>query len=162
MEIRYITEEDDPLEISNIYERSWKFAYKDMIPQSFLDRIPAGQWAGSIHNAGMNNLVLTENGKIIGTASFRRSRWEAYSDYGEIVTLYFLPDYIGKGYGRLLLRKCIEELKQRGFTKVLLWVLEENHRARRFYEKNGLVCSGVFRDDMVDGEKVREVLYTLA
>ena len=43
MEIRYITKEDNPLEISKIYESSWKFAYRDMIPQDYLDSIPAGR-----------------------------------------------------------------------------------------------------------------------
>lgn len=162
MEIRYITEEDNPLEISNIYESSWKYAYKGIIPQSYLDSIPAGQWAGNINKADRNSLVLTENGKIVGTASFCRSRWEEYSEYGEIVSIYFLPDYIGKGYGRPLLSKCIDELRQSGFSKVLLWVLEDNHRARRFYEKNVFFYSKVFRDDDIGGKTVREVLYFLA
>ena len=65
--------------------------------------------ADSINKIGMNSLVLMENGRIIGTASFCKSRWEKYSEYGEIVSIYFLPDSIGKGYGRLLLNKCIEE-----------------------------------------------------
>ena len=43
MEIRYTTKDDDPLEISKIYESSWKYAYKDMIPQNYLDSIEAGQ-----------------------------------------------------------------------------------------------------------------------
>lgn len=161
MEIRYISKDDNRLEISKIYESSWKYAYKDMIPQSWLDSIPAGQWADSINKTGMNSLVLIENSMMIGTASFCKSRWEKYSDYGEVVSLYFLPEYIGKGYGRLLLNKCIEELKQRGFRKVLLWVLEDNYRARKFYERNGFLCSKVFRDDNIGGRNVREVLYFL-
>lgn len=159
MEIRYITKDDNSFEISNIYESSWKYAYKDIIPQEYLDSIPTGRWADSMGKAGMNNLILIEKEKMIGTASFCRSRWEKYSDYGEIVSIYFLPDYIGKGYGRLLLNKCMEELKQYGFSKVLLWVLEDNHRARKFYEKNGFVYSGVFMDDKIGGKNVREVLY---
>lgn len=159
MEIRYITQNDNPLEISIIYESSWKYAYKGIIPQDYLDSIPTGRWANSISKAGMNNLILIENGMIIGTASFCKSRWEKYSDYGEIVSIYFLPDHIGKGYGRLLLNKCIEELKQCGFSKVLLWVLEDNHRARKFYEKNGFICSKIFIDDNIGGKDVREVLY---
>lgn len=55
----------------------------------------------------------------------------------------------------------MEELKQYGFDKVLLWVLEDNHRARKFYEKFGFVYSEVFRDDIIGGRSVREVLYVL-
>lgn len=161
MEIRYITKDDNPLEISKIYESSWKYTYKNIIPQNYLNSIPTGQWANSINKIGMNNLVLIEHGSLIGTASFCKSRWEKYSEYGEIVSIYFLPDYIGKGYGRLLLNKCIKELKQCGFSKVLLWVLEDNHRARKFYEKNGFIYSEVFRDDNIGGKDIREVLYFL-
>lgn len=160
MEIRYINSNDDLLEISNIYESSWKFAYKDIIPQDYLDCIPKGRWANSITKEGMNNLVLIENGIIIGTASFCKSRWEQYNDYGEIVSLYFLPDYVGKGYGSTLLKKSVEELKFLGYNKLLLWVLEDNLRARRFYEKNGFVCTYEYINDKIGGKELREVMYT--
>lgn len=161
MEIRYITKEDSPLEISKIYESSWKFAYRDIIPQDYLDSIPAGRWADRIHSTGRSNLVLIENGMMIGTASFGKSRWEKYNDYGEIISVYLLPDFIGKGYGRLLIHKCVEELKQCGYHKVLLWVLAENSRARIFYEKTGFIDSGVFMDADIGGKNVREALYFL-
>lgn len=125
MEIRYVTQNDDLLEISGVYESSWKYAYKGIIPQEYLYSIPAGRWADSIGKAGMNNLVLTENGRIIGTASFCGSRWAEHGECGGIVSIYFLPEFIGQGYGGLLLSKCVEELKQCGFEKVLLWVLED-------------------------------------
>lgn len=43
MEIRYITLEDNAFEISAIYEKSWRCAYRNIIPQDFLDSIPAGK-----------------------------------------------------------------------------------------------------------------------
>lgn len=162
MEIRYIYPDDDLLEISNIYEKSWKYAYKGMIPQEYLNNIPKGRWAKGITKDGMHNLILIENGLIIGTASFCRSRWEKYSDFGEIVSIYFLPDYIGKGYGNRLLKRCIEELYNFGFTKLLLWVLEDNIRARLFYEKNGFHCSNEYLNDTIGGKELREVMYILS
>lgn len=110
MEIRYINENDNLLAISNIYEKSWKYTYRNIIPQDYLDSIPAGRWVNKIGGADMNNLALIEKGTIIGTASFCKSRWENYSDYGEIVSIYLLPEYIGKGYGRQRhLRKILTE-----------------------------------------------------
>ena len=159
MEIRYLRPDDDLSAISNIYERSWKYAYKGMIPQDYLDSIPAGRWAGGITKAGLTNFVCLEDGMMVGTACICRSRWEAFSGYGEIVSIYFLPEYMGKGLGSHLLKRCISELMQLGFDRILLWVLEENARARRFYEKNGFVCSGTFREDTIGGETLREVMY---
>lgn len=161
MEIRYVTKDDNPLEISKIYESSWKYAYKNIIPQNYLNSIPTGRWDNSIGNAGMSNLLVIDKENFIGTASFCKSRWKKYSDYGEIVSIYFLPEYIGKGYGRLLLNRYIDELKKCGFNKVLLWVLEDNRKARNFYEKNGFVCSGEFMYDNIGGKDIREVLYFL-
>ena len=162
MEIRYINANDDPFEISSIYEKSWKFAYKGIIPQEYLNGIPSGHWANSLNKDGMNNLLLIENGQKIGTACFCKSRWEKYSDYGEIVSIYFLPDYFGKGYGKDLLNKCVDELNKLGFQKILLWVLEDNHRARKFYEKNGFICSEEYLNDNIGGKELREVMYFLS
>ncbi len=162
MEIRYVRPDDSLLAISNIYERSWKYAYQNIIPQDYLDSIPTGRWANSITKNGMNNLVLLENGLIIGTAGICKSRWENYRDYGEIVSIYFLPEYIGKGYGASLLKKCVEELKKLGFHRILLWVLEENSRARRFYERNGFTCSGEYMNDTIGGKELREVMYMMS
>ena len=158
MEIRYVTKTDSLLEISNVYECSWKYVYRNIVPQHYLDRIPVGQWAGRINRP---SLILLDRGKIAGTASFCQSRWKAYGDYGEVVSLYLLPDYMGKGYGGPLLERCVEELGRRGFRKVLLWVLADNRRARKFYEKHGFTSSEVSMDTDIGGKTVREVLYLL-
>ena len=160
MKIRFINQNDDLLEISNIYECSWKYAYKNIIPQEYLDSIPKGRWANRITKDGMFNLVIIENGLIIGTSGICRSRWKQYSDYGEIVSIYFLPEYMGKGFGNHLLKRCIEELKRLGFDRILLWVLEDNIRARKFYEKNGFVCSDEYLNDNIGGKEIREVMYS--
>lgn len=159
MEIRYIVPEDSLMEISGVYENSWRYAYKNIIPQDYLDSIPEGRWATSISRPGRCNLVMTEKGRIIGTAAFCASRWEQYSDCGEIVSIYFLPEYIGKGYGQQLLEACVGELTKSGYSKILLWVLEDNYRARRFYEKNGFVRTDDYLDDNIGGKELREIMY---
>ena len=102
---------------------------------------------------------MIEDGSPVGTASFSRSRWKKYCDHGEIISIYLLPEYIGKGYGKQLLSRCVEELKRSGFCDILLWALEDNHRARNFYEKNGFLCSGDYRLDRIGGKELKELLY---
>ena len=157
MEIRTLKETDDRLEISRIYEESWKFAYKGIVPQAYLDGIPAGLWAQALD--GRDSLVLTENGKPIGTACVCPSRWPEYPDFGEVVSLYLLPEHMGRGYGGPLLEAAVKMLAQQGFRDVLLWVLEENLRARRFYEKHGLRPAGNVMENEIGGKLLREVLY---
>lgn len=159
MKIRYITPEDRLEEISNVYEKSWRYAYQNIIPQSYLDSIPAGSWADNINRDGRKNIVMVEKDTIIGTSSFGRSRWEHYENYGEIISIYFLPEYIGKGYGKELLARAIEELRLLGFDRILLWVLEENDRARKFYERYGFTLSGEPRTDNIGGKELGEVMY---
>lgn len=42
IQIRYITPADDRMAISKIYEESWKYAYKGVIPQNILIQFQRG------------------------------------------------------------------------------------------------------------------------
>lgn len=55
----------------------------------------------------------------------------------EIERIYTLKEYIGKGIGAELIKKSIQEAKERGFDYLWLGVWEKNPRAIRFYEKWG-------------------------
>lgn len=102
LEIRYITKSDDRLAISKVYEESWKYIYKGIVPQDYLDSIPEGQWASHIEQADRKNLAMVQDGTIIGTSGFGKSRMAEMVGFGEIISIYFLPEYMGKGYGRAL------------------------------------------------------------
>lgn len=159
MEIRYMIATDDRMMISNVYEESWKFAYKNIIPQDYLDSIPKGNWVSGLDNHDRKTLVCIDNGKIIGTSSFCKSRFVQFQDWGEIISIYLLPDYVGKGYGKILMEATLSELKKQGYKNVFLWVLEENNRARAFYEQYGFLLTDDIFDDNIGGKDLREVRY---
>lgn len=121
--IRKINSSDSREEISNVYEQSWKFAYKGIILQNYLDSIPSGQWCGALDNSDRYNLVMLDRDKIIGTSSYCKSRFEDYENWGEIISIYFLPEYMGKGYGKCLLEQAVEELKAMSFKKLFFGCL---------------------------------------
>lgn len=50
-------------------------------------------------------------------------------------------------------------MKLLGFEFVLLWVLEKNYGARKFYEKYGFIFQGESRKDWIGGKELREVMY---
>lgn len=52
--------------------------------------------------------------------------------------IYLLPDRVGKKYGAMLFEAVIAEVKKRGETFLWLEVLENNPRARKFYESQGM------------------------
>ncbi len=159
MEIRYITSEDDRMAISKIYEESWKYAYKGIIPQSYLDSIPEGCWASQTDNPNCNTLVVIDNQKIIGTSSFCKSRFEQFDNWGEIISIYLLPEYTRKGYGKVLLQSAVLELKKQGYEDIFLWVLEENTNARRFYERFGFMLTTDSLVDNIGGKIISELRY---
>ena len=68
---------------------------------------------------------------------------------------------MGKGYGSALLECALDELGRLGFRQVLLWVLEDNMRARAFYEKCGFTPTEEYMTESFAGRELREQLYIL-
>lgn len=159
LEIRHIQQEDDRMAISRIYEEGWRFAYRGIVPQEYLDSIPVGGWASCIDREGVGSLVMTEDGRLIGTSSYSKSRWEQFREFGEIISIYLLPEYTGRGYGRLLLEAVAGELEKLGYRDIFLWVLAENMRARGFYEKCGFTLTEHCMEHEIGGKKLQEVQY---
>lgn len=58
----------------------------------------------------------------------------------EIERIYVLKEFHGKKAGQVLFDKAIEIARANNKKYVWLGVWEENHRAIRFYEKNGFVA----------------------
>lgn len=159
IEIRYLNETDDLLAVSGIYEASWKCAYRDILSRDYLESIPAGAWASGMERREMTTLVMLEEGRYIGVSSCCGSRFPEYDGWGEIVSLYLLPAYMGKGCGKPLLEAAVTALAAQGYRDVFLWVLEENRRTRAFYEKAGFRSGGECRTDVIGGKTVREIAY---
>lgn len=159
MEIRFLTEHDDLYAVSNVYEQSWKFAYMGIIPRSYLDSIQPGSWSQNIIKPDRKSLIMLDGEKIIGTSSFCPSRFADMAGCGEIISIYLLPEYIGKGCGTRLLRAAVDSLRQMGFDQIFLYVLEENQRARQFYEKFGFEPSGKYLNDNIGGRDLTELQY---
>ena len=81
---------------------------------------------------------------------------------GEIWAIYLLEEFRSKGYGKEILNFAITELKSIGHKTIVLWVFEENHKARRFYEKNGLRFDGTKRENDRYGKMLVQIRYELS
>jgi hypothetical protein len=53
-------------------------------------------------------------------------------------------------------------LRADGFEEAVLWVLDDNPRARRFYELAGWRLNGAVKEDTFLDTPVREVRYRIA
>lgn len=60
----------------------------------------------------------------------------------ELICIHSLKEKWHQGYGTLMMRHVLGEMKKAGYVKVVLWVFEKNLRARAFYEKQEFVQAG--------------------
>lgn len=164
MQIRLAGPQDDALRLSRLYAQSWKWAYRGMLPQEYLDAIPEDRWAFVLHTEARRSLLAVEGDEYVGTVPFGRSRDPAEDSglWGEVYSAYLQPSHAGRGIGSRLLREAVGQLHKDGYAGVYLWVLEANLRARRFYEKNGFVCTGVRKEAVIGGTQVWELRYEQA
>jgi len=102
-------------------------------------------------------LVAERNGEILGFVAVGASR-DPGTD-GELFAIYVHPDHWGTGVGHALIEAGEAELRRLGHKDSILWVLDDNPRARRFYELAGWSPDGEARDIRIFGFDVSEVRY---
>ena len=122
-----------------VHWKSWHEAYVGIVSQEYLDKLTLEKCEKMAFSWPDNIIVAKENGNVIGFVCYG-DRGEEAPDVGEIFALYVLADYYGKGVGRKLMDVGLEQIKH--FSQVRLWVLKENRRAIRFYEKCGFQPDG--------------------
>ena len=165
-EIRYASM-DDIHSMGRVYVDTWKAAYQGMIPKEFLDGLTASRWVDSyrktLNREGMPKAaVLVLDGQIIGVSSFMQTRDEDLSEnYGEIISLYVLPEYWRQGFGSRLMGWVTGELKAMGFRHCALWTLEGNLRAQKAYERFGFKKDGHRKSVEIGGASVDNIRYRL-
>lgn len=159
MEIRRFLETENIDDVSCVYAQSWKTAYSGIIPHDYLESISENQWSDILANELSNLWVVSEGERIIGSSTYAPARDEKYIGWGEIISIYLLPEYFHQGIGTKLLRACMNELFSMGYSNVYLWVLEENRSARQFYEKNGFRFSGDIIQRVIGGRQLNEIRY---
>ena len=83
-------------------------------------------------------LVAEENGKIVGGCGIFPTPGLP-EGYAEVVKLYLLAPWRGRGIGRALMEKCFESAKLMGYTQLYLESLPELERAVSLYLKSGFI-----------------------
>jgi len=71
-----------------------------------------------------------------------------------IVVLQVCPDWHGRGVGKKLVGRAIEEAKDRGFKKVIVATTNDNIPALYFYQRLGFVFKNIVTGVVVDDPKV--------
>lgn len=146
----------DGAAIARVQVTSWQHAYAGLMSADVLaglsvaDRTAA--WTGRIAAATNQCLVVTAP-EVIGFASFGPSSTD--HDHGHLYAFYLVPQWWGRGAGRVLHNEVAAWLDVH-HPRSTLWVLRGNDRATRFYRAAGWHPDGTTQLDDADPTVVEE------
>ena len=119
---------------SLVHWQTWREAYDDLLPADFQETMTLEKCRFFSQKYPENTLIAMDGKKVVGFISYGNYRDETIQA-GEIIALYVLKDYYGKGVSKQLMHAAFVALDQ--FSEIYLWVLKENKRAISFYQKMG-------------------------
>ena len=163
--IRSASTADAP-QIAAVMRDAWFAAYEGIIARQIIDRVTAPDGGARVRQsfrtrpwqrviAAVEPSEQTEPAGpaapgIVGYASFGPERdvlgmsWPyprtaagAEGRVAELYALYVHPARWSTGTGRALMDQVLAKVSSTGYQSITLWVLEDNARARRFYERAG-------------------------
>ena len=124
---------------SLVHWQTWREAYDDLLPPEFQETMTLDRCRFFSQKYPENTLIAMDGKKIVGFISYGNFRDEAIQT-GEIIALYVLKDYYGKGVSEQLMHAAFIALDH--FSEIYLWVLKDNKRAIAFYQKMGFTVDG--------------------
>ena len=124
---------------SLVHWQTWREAYDDLLPEEFQETMTLDRCRFLSQKYPENTLIAMDGKKVVGFISYGNYRDETIQA-GEIIALYVLKDYYGKGVSKQLMHAAFVALDQ--FSEIYLWVLKDNKRAIAFYQKMGFTFDG--------------------
>jgi GNAT superfamily N-acetyltransferase len=160
MQVRDATKADAEA-IARVQERGWQIAYAHVFPVEELTQggfIQPKRWRERLEHPphGWSTFVVEEDVAVVGFVSVGPSRDER--GIGELFAIYVEPESWSTGAGRALIGRAEERLRTE-YGSATLWVLEDNPRARHFYERAGWSPDGARKAEERWGVRAPEVRY---
>ena len=155
--------------LAEVRVRGWQVGYEGIVDAGFLAAMSVDQneerWRGFIGDGVEQIRVAIVDGRVVGFASSGQYRMTAVDGdldepqtIGELYGFYVHPDSWGTGVANELHDHAIDALRADGWVRLKLWVLADNARARRFYERQGWTADGASETLTIPGAPI-EVRY---
>ena len=152
---------DDLETLRNLSIQTFKETFEEVNTeedmQKYLDEnLSIEKLKTELENVNSEFYFAENNGEILGylKLNFKDAQTEKLEEnHFEIERIYVLKVFLGQKIGQILFDKAIEIGREKNLEYVWLGVWEENHRAIRFYEKNGFEIFG--KHDFVLGEDLQ-------
>jgi len=159
--IRYAKLEDAKI-LGKIHSESAQAGFRGIIPDNTLEDVfsierRTKRFINELSEGSPKTGIVFEGNKPAGLISFGGCRYgNDDKSWIEIWRVYLMQEFWGNGAAKDLIEWGINEITKENFENIELWVLEENIRARNFYEKIGFQHDNVHK--VIDGAK--ELRYT--
>ena len=141
--IRHAAPADAP-GIAKVHIDSWRTTYAGIVPDEYLAILSYSArqklWENVLTAYKPDNCIIvavTLDGAIVGFAHAGPEREGDRGYDAELYAIYLLQEHQGGGVGRRLITAAAQGALNAGMTSMMLWVLEDNYNARRFYEVLG-------------------------
>jgi GNAT superfamily N-acetyltransferase len=153
--------------LNRIHIAAWRAAYQGLMDPDFLASMGSAhsevRLRPAIEAQPPRVLVIESEQGILGFSRHGPSRdGETTQSVAEVFAFNVDPDHWRKGIGSQLMHATLDRLWSLGFGCCVLWVLDKNYRARRFYEAVGFELSDATRTEAANTKyPLLEVSYTL-
>lgn len=153
----------DAAGIARVHVDAWRETYRGQIPDEFLASLSSerrqARWEQDLapQDERVVTFVTEWAGEIVGFCGVGPERGSLPAYDGELWGLYLLRKFQGRGLGRELFLTGARHLRDCGFQRMMLWVLDTNP-ARGFYEHMGGFLAGE-QPIEIGGVMYREVAY---
>jgi len=123
--------------------------YASMSPEAIkwglppYDRARIERWTTDLTNN--TTLIARLEERIVGHLQLFKIPYQRRKGVAELF-IYIHQDFQNLGLGTLMMRRAIELAKEKGFHRIGLTVVADNHRAIKVYEKVGFKKEGVARE----------------
>jgi len=158
--------DDDAARIAEVHLAAWRQACRDILSAEQLAGVSlerrTSDWVHRLALPGSWTYVSEREGRLVGfvTLASVRAHGRPSRTVVELRMLYVDPDHWRTGIGRALLEQVRAVARERGFQRVVLWVLTGNIQARAFYAALGFEPDRT-RQIPIGGQSVDETRYCL-
>ena len=144
---------------------AWKQSYKGIVNDDFLELIntePEIQKSILNLKEGLKDnsrrFLLKYDNEYVGVLRVRKTKYDKYTECGELGALYLLDSVKGKGLGKILFNKAINELKDMDYDKMIIGCLSLNP-SNDFYKHMGGKLVDTNPLTLPNGQELMENLY---
>ena len=145
VELREAKRGDEKI-LAYIQSESWKSAFKDILSTEELKKccdvsMAEGMYKEVLKQGQVHMWIEWVDGEPHCISGWSRNRNMLADNVAELICIHSLANQHHQGFGSIMMEHILKQMKGMGYKQVILWVFEENHKARSFYEKHGFVVS---------------------